>query len=121
MLHISQNHKKHKKKLCKDLKVLIKVPDNIQRTEKGLPKIKEICPITIELPDKDKSWFRQERFSLNIFIDDVFVKGEALSYTPYTWNFNPKGINEGRHLIIVNLKGFNDHMAMGTLPIYIEK
>lgn len=120
LLHISQNHKNHKKEHCKDLKLFFKLPRNMQRTEEGLPKIKGICPIMIELPDKNKFWFRQERFSLNIFIDDVFVEGEGLGYTPYTWNFNPKGINKGRHLIIVNLKGFNDHIAVGSLPIYVE-
>ena len=120
LLHLSQNHKNHRKEYCKDLKVLFEVPRNIQRTGKGLPKIRGISPITIELPDKDKFWFRQERFGLNIFIDDVFVEGEALGYTPYTWNFNPKGINKGRHLITVNIKGFNDHIAVGSLPIYVE-
>ncbi len=120
LLHLSQNHKNHKKEHCKDLEVIFKLPRNMQRTKEGLPKIRGICPITIELPDKDKFWFRQERFSLNIFIDDVFVEGEALGYTPYAWNFNPKGINTGRHLIAVNLKGFNDHIAVGSLPIYVE-
>lgn len=120
LLHLSQNHKNHKKKYCKDLKVLFELPRNIQRTEEGLPKIRGISPIMIELPRKDKFWFRQERFSLNIFIDGVFVEGEALGYAPYTWNFNPKGINKGKHLITVNLKGFNDHIAVGSLPIYVE-
>lgn len=121
LLHLSQNHKNHKKEHCRDLEALFKLSDNIQKTKDGLPKVKGVSPIIIELPDRDKFWFRQERFSLNIFIDDVFVWGEALGYTPYAWNFNPKGINEGRHLITVNLKGFNDHMAVGSLPIYVEK
>lgn len=120
LVHLSQNHKNHKKEHCKDLKVLFKLPRNLRRTKEGLHKIRGISPITIELPRKDKFWFRQERFGLNIFIDDVFVEGEALGYIPYTWNFNPKGINKGRHLITVNIKGFNDHIAIGNLPIYVE-
>lgn len=114
--HLSQLHKNHDKQHCKDIEVLFKLP----KKTKGLAKIKETTSITIKLTDKDKLWFSQERFSLNIFIDDVFVKGEALGYNDYTWNFNPKGINKGKHLITVNLKGFNDHIGIGSLPIYIE-
>ncbi len=118
--HISQNHKNHDKKHCRDLEVLFSLPENIQKTEDGFVKISGACPITIEFSAEDKSWFIPERLSVNIFIDDIFVKGEALGYIPYTWNFNPEGMNKGKHLITINLKGFNDHIAIGSLPIYIE-
>jgi len=120
LLHLSQNHKNHDKEHCKDLEAVFVLPGGLQKTKDGLPKIKGICPIMIVLADKDKLWFRQERFGINIYIDDVFVQGEALGYIPYTWNFNTKGINEGKHLITVNIKGFNDHTAIGSLPVYIE-
>ena len=120
IFRLSQEHKKHKKENCKDLEVVFKLFDNMQKTKDGLPKITGTSPIVIEIPDNDKFWFREERFSINIFIDDVFVEGAALGYTPYTWSFNPKGINKGRHLITVNIKGFNDHIATGSLPVYVE-
>lgn len=120
LLHRSQSHKNHKRGFCGDLTVIFELPNDIQKTKDGLFRVKGICPVIIKLPDKDKIWFKAERFSVNIFIDNVFVRGEALGYTPYTWNFNPKGINKGKHLITVNLKGFNDHIAVGSLPIYIE-
>ncbi len=120
LVHLSQIHKNHKKQHCKDIKVIFELPKDIKKTKQGIAKIKGTTSITIKLPKNDKLWFRQERFSINIFIDDVFVKGEALGYTPYTWNFNSEGINKGKHLITVNIKGFNDHIAIGSLPIYIE-
>lgn len=119
-LHLSQNHKNHNKERCKDLEAVFVLPGNIRKTKEGLARIKGMCPIMIGLSDKDKLWFRQERFGINIYIDDVFVQGEALGYIPYTWNFNPEGLNAGKHLIIVNLKGFNDHTAVANLPVYIE-
>lgn len=117
--HISQIHKNHKKEFCKDIEVLFELPKNTPKT-KRFYKIKGNTPIIIKLSDKDKLWFSQERFSINIFIDDIFIKGEALGYAPYTWNFNPKGINKGKHLVTVNIKGFNDHIGIGSLPIIIE-
>ncbi|HOW35738.1 MAG TPA: hypothetical protein PL155_04930 [Candidatus Omnitrophota bacterium] len=117
---ISQNHKKHKKQHCRDIEVLFKVPDNMPRTKEGILKIQGMCPITVEFPDQYKTWFGQERFSINIFIDDVFVKGEAMGYVPYTWNFDTQGISKGKHLITVNLKGFKDHIGVGSLPFVVE-
>lgn len=120
LAHISQIHKNHKKQYCKDLNVFFELPDNLEKTKEGIPIIKGESPVSIRLSSEDKAWFTQERFSINIFIDDIFVRGEALGYNPYTWNFNTKGINRGKHLITVNLKGFNDHIAVGSLPIYVE-
>lgn len=117
--HLSQLHKNHNKQHCKDIEVLFELPKNTPKT-KRFYKINGNTPITIKLSDKDKLWFSQERFSINIFIDDIFVKGEALGYAPYTFNFNPKGINKGKHLVTVNIKGFNDHIGIGNLPIVIE-
>lgn len=119
-IHLSQMHKNHKKQHCKDIEVIFELPADIQKDKQKVYIIKEATPITIKLSKKDKPWFTQERFSINIFIDDVFIKGEALGYTSYTWNFNPKGINKGKHLITVNIKGFNDHIGIGSLPIIIE-
>lgn len=119
LVHESQQHQKHKREHCKDLEVIFELPFDIEKTKEGVAKVKDNCPIVIKIPEEDKNWFRDERFSVNIFVDDVFVKGEALGYAPYAWNFNHKGINEGLHLITVNLKGFNDHIAVGSLPIYV--
>lgn len=119
-MHLSSLHKKHTKEHCKDIAVEFDLSSDVSKSKQGLYTIKGQTPITIRLPQKDKSWFSQERFSINIFIDDVFVKGEALGYTPYTWNFNPQGINPGKHLVTVNIKGFNDHIGVGSLPIFIE-
>lgn len=117
--HLSALHKNHVQERCKDIEVLFELPADIQKTKQGIARIGGTCPITIQLPGKDTQWFSRERFSINIFIDDIFVHGEALGYAPYAWNFNPQGINPGKHLITVNIKGFNDHIAVGSLPVYI--
>jgi len=121
LVHLGQNHKKHDKNHCGDLEAILRIPPDMEKTEEGLPKVKKVLPVTIDLPSEDKQWFSRERFSINIFIDDVFVAGEALGYIPYTWSFNPKGINKGRHLITVNMKGFNDHIAVGSLSVYVDR
>lgn len=120
-LKINQMHKAHPRKFCYEPRVKITFPKNIPKTKDNSYIIKEKTTIQIDLDDKDKHWFRAERYSIHIFIDDVFVQGELDGYSPYTWVFDPKGLNEGRHLIVVNLAGFNDHYGIGSLPVYVEK
>jgi hypothetical protein len=120
-LEINRIHKSHNRKFCHEPKIEIRLPENIKKNKQGFYIIKEKLPIEISLADEDKTWFRVERFSLHIFLDDVFLQGELDGYSPYTWIFDPKGLNEGKHLIVVNLAGFADHYGIAGIPIFIDK
>jgi hypothetical protein len=62
---------------------------------------------------------RRERFSLHVFLDNILIQGELNGYTPYDFIFDPSGINDGDHLLTVNLAGFNDHFAVTGLPLRV--
>jgi hypothetical protein len=119
-LEVNRMHKKHYRQFCHEPKIEIRLPKNIRRNKDNFYIVKEKIPIEISLVGEDKSWFRAERYSLHIFVDDVFAQGELDGYSPYTWIFDPKGLNEGKHLIVVNLAGFNDHYGIASLPVYIH-
>lgn len=119
-LIFSKLYRAHHREFPYDPKVKLIFPDNIRRTEQGLPVIDGVIPIIITLSEKDRKWLRRERFSVQIFIDDVFIAGEAEGYVPYTYNFNLKGINEGKHQLIVNLRGLYDHIGIGEAVVFIK-
>lgn len=118
-LKINRLHKGHARKHCHESKIKIKLSKDVPQTKNDLYIIKEKLPIEIDIEDDD--WFRSERYSLHIFIDDVFVQGELDGYVPYTWIFDPKDLNEGEHLITINLAGFADHYGIASLPIYVKR
>jgi hypothetical protein len=113
-------YRKHHREFAYDPEVELVFPLDTSRTEEGLPIVKDITPIVFKLRNKDKAWFRQERFQVQIFIDDVYMAGESEGYTPFTYNFNPQGINEGKHQLIVNLRGLYDHIGVGEAAVVVE-
>lgn len=120
-LQINQMHKNHPREFCHEPKIRLSLPKKIRKTKDNFYVIKNKTPIEISLDDEDRAWFRSERYSIHIFLDDVFVQGELDGYSPYTWIFDPRGLNKGKHLIVVNLAGFNDHYGIASLPVYVIK
>lgn len=119
-LEVDRMHKDHPREFCHEVKVEISLPKNVRKNAEGFYVIKEKTPIEICLDKKDEAWFRAERYSTHIFVDDVFVQGELVGYSPFTWVFDPADLNQGKHLILVNLAGFNDHYGIVSLPVYIQ-
>lgn len=121
-LKLNRMHKEnHPREFCHEVKVRIKPLKRIPRTKDGFYIIKNKTPIEISIDDEDMPWFTAERYSIHVFIDDIFAQGELDGYSPYTWIFDPKDLNEGRHSIMVNLAGFNDHYGIAGLPVYIKR
>lgn len=120
-LEIGRMHKNHPREFCHEPKIKLCLPKKIRKTKDNFYIIKDKTPIEISIEQRDRRWFIQERYSVNIFIDDVFVQGELEGYSPYTWIFDPQGLNQGKHLIVVNLGGFADHYGIASLPVYIKK
>ena len=120
-LKVNQLHKNHKHDQCYDTGLNIDLPKSVQKNKEGFYTVNKKLPIAITFDDKDKVMFLSERYSIHIFIDDVFVQGELDGYSPYTWIFDPTGLNEGEHLITINFAGYSDHYGMATLPVYVKK
>lgn len=114
---LNHMHKTHPREFCYDPKALArfdKVP-----VKNGEALIRGVTPLVIDLGQKDKSWFTRERFQVNIFLDNILLHQDFEGYVPYVWNFDPQGVNPGKHTIIVNLSSFKDHIATVVVPIEI--
>lgn len=120
-LDINRIHKKHNPAHCHDPQLVIKLPKNVRLTKEDGAIIKDKTQIMVDIPQKDKEWFTRERYSIHVFIDGVFLTGELEGYSPYNFVFDPTHINTGPHVLTVNYSGFADHIAMVSIPVFIEK
>lgn len=120
-LEVNRMHKKHERKFCREPKIRVSFLKKLSRNKDNLYIVKEKTPIKIEVAEADRAWFEAERYSIHVFIDNIFTRGELDGYSPYTWTFDPKGLNEGKHLIVINLAGFNDHYGIASLPVYVKR
>ncbi|MDD5174081.1 MAG: hypothetical protein PHV48_04575 [Candidatus Omnitrophica bacterium] len=120
-LNISLLHKDHDPAFCHEPELVIKLPKDVKIGKDGYAVIKSRTPITIDIAEKDKQFFTCERYSIHIFIDEAFLTGELEGYSPYNFIFDPENFKSGKYLITVNYSGFNDHIGIASLPIYIDK
>jgi len=120
-LQINMMHKQHPRQFCHEPRVNLSLPENILKTEKGSYILEDKVPIEISVAGVDEEWFRRERYSIHMFVDGVFISGELEGYSPYTWVCDPKNLNQGEHLLVVNLSGFKDHIGIGSIPVYVKK
>lgn len=117
-LDINRLHKGHPRGSCREGKARLRLPANVTKDKDGFYLITGRTPVSIEIEDGE-FWFRRERFSLHVFLDNILIQGELNGYTPYDFIFDPSGINDGDHLLTVNLAGFNDHFAVTGLPLRV--
>jgi hypothetical protein len=119
-MNLNYFHKNHNREFCHEPKINISLPADIAKTEDGIAIIDKPTVLTIEIDPKDRIWFNREKYSLYIFVDTVFAHGAFDGFSPYHWRFDPKGLNKGKHLIVVNLRGFSDHIGIVLLPVYVK-
>lgn len=120
-LDINRIHKSHNSSFCHEPELIAALPKGTHITKDGYAIIKEKTRIVFDIAEKDNAWFSRERYSIHIFIDDVFLSGELEGYSPYNFIFDPKNINAGRHLLTVNYSGFSDHIGILSIPVYVRK
>lgn len=120
-LDINRLHKKHDPRYCHDPELVVSLPRDVRLTNDGYAVIKDKIPFVIDIAEKDKSWFSRERYSIHIFIDDIFLSGELEGYAPYNFIFDPGNLNKGKHLITINFSGFNDHIGIASILVFLEK
>jgi len=61
------------------------------------------------------------RFEIIFFIDNVFLFEEEDGISPFTYRLDTKGLNEGEHILTVNIYGYEDHIAGKSKRIFIRR
>lgn len=118
---INRIHKNHKRENCRDVVLNIKFLSALPKTKDGFYIVKKDTPLEVSFDPKDVAMFRNERYAVHIFVDDIFVSGEIDGYAPYVWIFDPSRLNQGKHVIIINYAGYDDHYGVGVLPVYVKR
>ena len=74
------------------------------------------APISVKVGDfKDAQRNSGDLFEVVFYINNQFVSEEERGYLPLDWNWNPVGIQPGRHTVTVNLIGFGGDIRVGSM------
>ncbi len=115
-------HALHKRAKCHEPNFDFEILDIEEYDNKNIPLIKgDVVPIRVVLDEEDKLDLINSRFEIIFFIDNVFVFEEEEGTSPFTYKFDAKGLNEGEHIITVNIYGYDDHISSRSKRIFIQR
>jgi len=72
----------------------------------------------VKLSSLDEMYLDQERYEISFFVDNEFIAEEEQGYVPFTWRWSPgrQGIKPGKHVLTVNVSGYNGQVGVKNIP-----
>ena len=71
----------------------------------------------VRLDPLDEIYLDQERYEISFFIDNRFIAEEEQGFVPFVWRWSPGrlGIEPGKHILTVNVSGYNGQVGVLNL------
>lgn len=91
-----------------------------KKDKNGLPVIKGKTVLKIALDEKVKKIVTEQRYEIIFFVDFKFITEEESGYSPYTWVWDTTSINNGEHIITVNVCTLKGAVASNSLKVLVQ-
>jgi len=114
-------HALHKRAKCHEPRFDFEILDIKEYKDKDTPVIEGAAHIRVRLDEQDKLDLINSRFEIIFFIDSVFLFEEEEGTSPFTYRLDTKGLNEGEHILTLNIYGYEDHIASRSKRIFIRR
>lgn len=98
----------------------ISLPETSGQTENGLPIVEGIVPVRIVVDEADIRLVTEARFEVILYVDNVYVYEDEDSFTPYTYQWNTLGLNQGVHVLTVNVHVYGDQISTRLIQVYVN-
>ncbi len=114
------NHWQHPRDRCYDPAIQLSLVQQRERRADGLPVIKGAVTVSMSIAEPDQLFMYDQRFEVVFYVDFIFAYEEELGYTPFNWQWNLQGVNEGVHYITAMLRGYEGHFGTTTLKVFVK-
>ncbi len=107
----------------RDPNININFPKNISKTDNGIAIFQnnEAIPIKVTMSQEDESLMEQSKYEVSFFVDFDFKSEEELGFMPITWLWSPNGLSKGKHILTVNISGFEGQVGVENIEFFIKK
>lgn len=86
---------------------------NVKEYERGdIPVLQDKTLIKVEIDEPDKSFFVNQQYEITLFLDTEFYAEQEMGYVPFNWVWDLSGVNEGEHILTINMSGFKDQIGV---------
>jgi flagellar hook assembly protein FlgD len=113
------HHAYHDRDQCRDAKIALLLPDHLPKTADGLPIISGPVPLRMEIAPEDSDMLEAQRFEVVYFLNNQMIYENEVSYTPYTWVWEPKVMNGGVNYMTAFIVGFGRHFGVATVKFVL--
>lgn len=87
----------------------------------GAVILKDKTLIKVELDEEDKVIFQNQQFEICFFLDHEFYAEDESGYTPFNWVWDLSNVEEGEHILTVNLSSFKDQIGIKSQKVRVVK
>ena len=87
----------------------------------GLPILTDKSIVRVSLDEKDKDIFQNAQFEICFFLNHEFYAEDEAGYTPFNWVWDLSDVQEGEHLLTVNISSFTDQVGVISRKVKVVK
>lgn len=98
----------------------IAFPESRETADDGTPVLKGVVSVRITIDERDNQWLTETKFEVGMFIDTIFLTEDEEGTNPYNYQLNTKGFNDGVHLLIVNVVGYEGEIGTKSARFYVK-
>lgn len=98
----------------------ISFPAATKRAAQDVAVVSGVVPVRVAIDPEDNRWLVETKYEMGIFIDSVFLAEDEEGIDPYNYQLNTKGLNDGVHIITVNVVGYEGEVGTESVPVVIS-
>jgi len=103
-----------------DFTLQIKLPESLKKTKLGMPIVNKKVPVRFNVPPDVQQRMLNDRFEPILFVDGNYKTENEVGFFPMTWNWDPKNLAEGEHVLTINLRGYDGHLGSASVKIFVK-
>ena len=91
------------------------------RIKKDFRFLNKKTMVKVTLDEKDKAIFQKHQFEICFFLDNKFYAEDETGYTPFNWVWDLSNVEEGEHLLTINISSFQDQIGLLSKKVKVVK
>lgn len=102
-----------------DPRVTLVLDANLPVDAQGLPIVADSARVRVDIPEDDRVRLQSSLYEITFYVDSVYVAEEEKGYVPLSWLWRPSGLTPGRHVLTVNVVGFEGQVGVRSLAFVV--
>lgn len=85
----------------------------------GTPRVTDRLAVRVDIPKTDRWLVQESLYEVAFYVDNEFVAEEEHGFVPITWEWRPVGLAPGRHILTVNVSGFEGNVGVKSMAFEV--